>query len=128
MIVRTLIAAAFTVALVQPAAAAERAPFTQAAFKAAQAQGRPVVVDVAAWWCPVCRSQHIKIKRITADHRFDRLLILRLDYDKQKADWRALGVKKQATLIGYRGHQEVGRVAFQTNEALIADLLTKTVQ
>ena len=123
-----LLAIVAVVAVAQPALAVERKPFTAATLQAAQAQGRPILVDVAAWWCPVCKSQEAKIKRITADPRFDKLLILRLDYDKQKNEWRALGASKQATLIGYKGRQEVGRIAFQTNEALIADLLGKTVQ
>lgn len=128
MISRLMLAAMAAAAIVQPALAAERKPFTAAALEAAQAQGRPVLVDVAAWWCPVCRSQNAKIKRITAAPRFNNLLILRLDYDKQKNEWKALGASKQATLIGYKGRQEVGRIAFQTNEKLIADLLDKTVQ
>lgn len=128
MLTRMMLTAMAVLVVAQPAMAVERKPFTAAALKAAQAQGRSVLVDVAAWWCPVCLSQEAKIKRITADPRFDKLLILRLDYDKQKNEWRALGANKQATLIGYRGRQEVGRIAFQTNEALIADLLGKTVQ
>ena len=128
MFTRILIAAAATLAVAQPALAVERQPYSVAALTSAQAQGRSVLVDVAAWWCPVCRSQEAKIKRITANPQFAKLLILRLDFDKQKNEWRALGANRQATLIGYKGRQEVGRVAFQTNEAIIADLLQKTVQ
>ena len=128
MISRLMLAAVAAAAIAQPALAAERKPFTAAALHAAQAQGRPVLVDVAAWWCPVCKSQNAKVKRITAAPRFNNLLILRLDYDKQKNEWKALGASKQATLIGYKGRQEVGRIAFQTDENLIADLLNKTVQ
>lgn len=128
MLTRTMLTAMAVLVVAQPAMAVERKPYTAAALQSAQAQGRSVLVDVAAWWCPVCKSQEAKIKRITADPRFDKLLILRLDYDKQKNEWRALGASKQATLIGYKGRQEVGRIAFQTNEALIADLLGKTVQ
>ena len=128
MLARIFIAAAATIAAAQPVLAVERQPYSVAALQSAQAQGRPVLVDVAAWWCPVCKSQEAKIKRITADPKFTKLLILRLDFDGQKNEWRALGANRQATLIGYKGRQEVGRVAFQTDEALIADLLRKTVQ
>ena len=128
MFARILIAAAATIVAAQPALAVERQPYSAAALHSAQAQGRSVLVDVAAWWCPVCKSQEAKIKRITADPRFAKLLILRLDFDGQKNEWRALGANKQATLIGYKGRREVGRVAFQTDEALIADLLGKTIR
>lgn len=121
-------AATLALAITSPALAAERQPYTPAALAAAQAQGRPVLVDVAAWWCPVCASQERTIKAITASPQYDKLLILKLNYDKQKPEWRALGVSKQATLIGYRGRQEVGRVAFQTNKELIGNLLAATVK
>ncbi len=128
MLARIVIAAAATIIAAQPALAVERQRYSVAALQSAQAQGRPVLVDIAAWWCPVCKSQEAKIKRITADPIFTKLLILRLDFDGQKKEWRALGANRQATLIGYKGRQEVGRVAFQTDEGLIADLLRKTVQ
>lgn len=128
MSVLRIVAATLALAVTSPALAAERQPFTPAALAAAQAQGRPVLVDVAAWWCPVCASQERTIKAITAAPQYDKLLILKLNYDKQKPEWRALGVSKQATLIGYRGRQEVGRVAFQTNKELIGTLLAATVK
>lgn len=128
MLARIVIAAAVAFAAAQPALAVERQAFSAAALRSAQASGRAVLVDVAADWCPVCRSQHAKITRITADPKYRKLLILRLDFDKQKEEWRALGANRQATLIGYKGSREVGRIAFQTDEKLIADLLGKTVQ
>ncbi|MFM9935393.1 MAG: thioredoxin, partial [Novosphingobium sp.] len=58
--------AAVAFAFAAPAAAAERQPYTPAALAAAQAKGRPVLVDVKAWWCPVCASQSRTIKAATA--------------------------------------------------------------
>ncbi len=115
------------VSFAAPAAAAERQPFTPAALAAAQASGRPILVDVKAWWCPVCASQGRTIKETTAAPQYNNLLILSINYDKQKADWKALGVQKQSTLIGYRGGHEVGRVVYMTNKAAINALLAKTI-
>ena len=109
MIARILLAAVATLSAAQPALAVERQPSSVAALQSAQAHGRSVLVDVAADWCPVCKSQEAKIERLTADRRFAKLLILRLDFDSQKAEWRALGANRQATLIGYKGRREVGR-------------------
>ena len=124
--------ALFSVAALASASAAnaaEERKFDAATFAAAQAAGRPVLIDVAAWWCPVCASQGRTIKAVTKGNpAYDKLLILRIDYDGQKAEWRKLGVLKQATLIGYHGTKEVGRVAFQTNKELIGNLLAATIK
>lgn len=109
------------------AAAAERQPYTPAALAAAQAKGRPVLVEVKAWWCPVCASQGRTIKATTAAPQYNNLLILSINYDTQKADWKALGAQKQSTLIGYSGAREVGRVVYTTDKAAINGLLAKTI-
>ncbi len=40
-----------------PASAADWKPFTQAEFSAAQKDGKPILVDIFAPWCPTCRAQ-----------------------------------------------------------------------
>ena len=125
--IRHALAAAAMIA-VAPAYAAEARDFTQAEFSAAQAANRPVLVDVAAWWCPVCASQGRTIKAVTAAPQYKNLLILRVNYDKQKDVWRGLGASKQGTLIAYRGKQETGRSAFQTDKTQIANLIATTVR
>lgn len=84
-------------------------PFTTAALKAAQAAGKPVLVDAYASWCPTCRKQAPTIDALASDPAFDQLLILRLDYDKQSAEKRALGIVQQSTLIAFHGGKETGR-------------------
>lgn len=110
-----------------PAQAVERQPYTAAALAAAQAKGRPILVEVKAWWCPVCASQTRTITATTAAPQYKDLLILSINYDKQKADWKALGAQKQSTLIAYRGSRELGRVVYTTDKAQINALLAKTV-
>lgn len=121
------LAAAAAASFATPALAAERQAYTPAALAAAQAQGRPILVEVKAWWCLVCASQGRTIKATTAAPAYDKLLILSIDYDTQKDYWKALGATKQSTLIGYKGKQEVGRVVYMTNKQLINDLLAKTI-
>ena len=53
-----------------PAQAADFAKFDRAAFDAAQAQGRPILIDVHAWWCPVCGSQARTIKRVVTPEAY----------------------------------------------------------
>ena len=114
------------VAVVSPAHAAIETPYNTGEVATAQAKGEPILIDVAAWWCPVCASQHSTIKRLVADKRYDKLHIFKLNYDTQKAEWHALGVHRQATLIAYNGKQEVGRVEYQTDADLIQKLLIST--
>jgi thioredoxin 1 len=84
-------------------------PFTTAALKAAQDAGQSVLVDAYASWCPTCRKQAPTIDAMANDPAFDKLLILRLDYDNQTAEKRALGITTQSTLIAFHGSKEVGR-------------------
>lgn len=109
-----------------PVQAAEFADFDRAAFEAAQAQGRPILLDVHAWWCPVCGSQARTIKRLATPEAYTKLIVFRINYDTQKDVWRSFGVTKQATLIAFHGRRETGRIAFMTDKAKIADLLAAT--
>ena len=86
-----------------------------------------VLVEVKAWWCPVCASQGRTIAATTAAPLYNKLLILSINYDTQKAEWKALGAQKQSTLIGYSGAREVGRVVYTTDKAAINGLLAKTI-
>ena len=120
-------ALALSIALSVPAHAVTEVKFTPAAFAKAQAEGKPVLIDVAAWWCPVCLSQNRTIKRITANPAYNKLTIFKINYDSQKPEWQSLGVAKQGTLIGFIGKREVARVAFETDEAKIGGLLSAIV-
>ena len=120
-------AALVALSIAAPAAAVERQPYTPAALAAAKAKGRPVLVEVKAWWCPVCASQGRTIAETTAAPKYASLLILSINFDTQKADWQALGAQKQSTLIGYRGAREVGRVVYTTDKAQINGLLATII-
>jgi thioredoxin 1 len=128
MIRTALFAIAATVAATVPAQAATTQKFDRAAFTAAQAQGRPILVEVKAWWCPVCASQGRTIAAATKSPEFNKLVIFEINYDSQKAEWKSFNVRKQATLIGFRGTREVGRIEFQTDKALIGNLLSTVVR
>ena len=109
-----------------PAAAAEFKPFDRATFDAAQKAGRPVLVEVNAWWCPVCASQSGTIKATVTDPAYANLLILRINFDKQKEEWKAFNVTKQSTLIAFKRGREVGRVSYITDKDKIRNLLALT--
>jgi thioredoxin-like negative regulator of GroEL len=112
-----------------PALAAEppAQPFDQQAFDAALAEGRPVLVEISAPWCPVCKTQKEILADLLAEARFARMLLLEVDFDSRKDVVRALGAQAQSTLIVYAGGAEVGRSVGDTNpesvEALLAQAL-----
>jgi thioredoxin-like negative regulator of GroEL len=110
-----------------PSRAAEFKEFDASAFAAAESQGRPVLLDVSAWWCPVCASQNATIKQTVGAAAYAKLLILHIDFDRQEAIWRGFDVVKQATLIGFKGKREVGRLEFVTDKDQIKSLLNTVV-
>jgi thioredoxin 1 len=120
-----LIAVAWTVT--GAAAAAEYRAFDQAAFAQAQAQGRPILVEVFAPWCPTCRAQSPIVRTIAADAAFANLVVFRVDYDNQREEWRALDVRRQSTLIAYNGARETGRLVAATSPDRIETLMRSAI-
>lgn len=110
------------IALAAPAIAQPIQPFSTAALKAAQAKGQSVLVDAYASWCPICRKQEPIINALSKDRAFDKLLILRLDYDNQNAEKRELGIVQQSTLIAFDGGKETGRLVGVTDAEQIKAL------
>ncbi len=110
-----------------PASAAEWKPFDAASFAQAQKDGKPILVDIFAAWCPVCRAQNPILVQMTREPKFDDLVVFKVDFDNQKDDVRALKATSQSTLIVYKGETEKGRSVGDTNQASIAALLDKTL-
>jgi thioredoxin 1 len=101
-------------------------PFTTAALTAAQRAGRPILVDVYASWCPVCRAQQPTIDRLVADPANANVVFLRLDFDTQRRERTALRATMQSTLIAYRGRRETGRLQGVSDAARITRLVAST--
>lgn len=120
-----LIAVAWTVT--GAAAAAEYRAFDQAAFAQAQSEGRPILVEVFAPWCPTCRAQSPIVRTIAADVAFANLVVFRIDYDNQRDEWRALNVRRQSTLIAYDGARETGRLVAATSPDRIETLMRSAI-
>jgi thiol:disulfide interchange protein len=110
------------IALAASAIAQPIQPFSTATLKAAQAKGQSVLVDAYASWCPTCRKQEPIINALSKDRAFDKLLILRLDYDHQNAEKRELGIVQQSTLIAFDGGKETGRLVGVTDAEQIKAL------
>lgn len=109
------------------ASARDKTPFTPAAFEAAQAAGKPILIDVSASWCPTCKAQAPILSKLLGDPRFKNMVAFNVDFDSQKDILRRLNVQRQSTLIIFKGKQEAGRSVADTNYASIEALLAKSM-
>ncbi|WP_375466048.1 thioredoxin family protein [uncultured Methylobacterium sp.] len=109
------------------ARAGEMMAYSQAAFDAAQRAGKPILVEVSAPWCPICRTQKPILAKLSADPRFKDLQIFDIDFDSRKDLLRQLNVRTQSTLIAYKGAIETGRSVGETQPEWIEGLVEKTL-
>ena len=110
-----------------PASAAEWKPFDAAAFAQAQKDGKPILVDIFAAWCPVCRAQNPILTQLTREPKFDDMVVFKIDFDDQKDAVQAVKATSQSTLIVYKGETEKQRSVGDTNPASIAALLNQAL-
>lgn len=108
------------------AQAATVASFTEQAFKSAQADGQPILVDISATWCPTCAQQKPIIDGLAATPTFAKLVILHVDFDTQMDVVRAMGARMQSTLIVFHGATLKGTSVGDTDPASIKALLDKS--
>jgi thiol-disulfide isomerase/thioredoxin len=118
-----VLAASAVLLLSLPASSAEWKEFDAAAFAAAQQEGKPILVDVFAAWCPVCRTQNPILVQLTREPKFKDYVAFKVDFDTQKDALRTLNAQRQSTLIVFKGEQETGRSVGDTNPGSIEALL-----
>ena len=110
-----------------PALAFDARPFDGKAFEAAQASGKPVLLEITAPWCPTCRAQKPILEKLGAEQKFAPIVAFTIDFDSQKDLLRKFNVRAQSTLISFKGKQEVARSTGETTEAAIEDQLDKSI-
>ncbi|EFI53328.1 MULTISPECIES: thioredoxin family protein [Afipia] len=120
-----MLAMSLSIAISQTALAATEAPYTQQAFAASQHEGKPILVDISASWCPTCAKQRPIIDRLVENPAFGDLVIYKVDFDTQKDVVRSFGAQTQSTLIVFRGPKEKGRSVGDTDPDSIKALLLK---
>jgi len=119
------LALCLAVAAAPVARAATEAQFTQQAFAASQHEGKPILIDISATWCPTCAKQRPILSQLMADPAFKDLVVYQVDFDSQKDVVRALGAQMQSTLVVFHGGAEKGRSTGDTNAQSIKALLQK---
>lgn len=109
-------------------AAATGSAFESEAFRAMQAEKKPVLLHVHATWCRTCKAQAPILESLMKEPAFANVRLLEIDFDQQKEVLRQFNVVKQGTLIAYRGVDERGRSIGDTSEAGIRTLLERLIQ
>jgi len=122
---RIMSLAAVVVALAATALAQEPKPFDREVFEKARADGKTVLVDFHAGWCPVCKKQAEVLPQVLKQDKFRQVLVLKADYDSEKELKQQLKVSHQSTLVLFKGEKEVGREQGITTASAIGDLLKK---
>jgi thiol-disulfide isomerase/thioredoxin len=108
------------------ARAAEKVNYDANSFAAAQAAGKPILVEIHATWCPTCKAQAPILSDLEKQDKFRNLTVFHVDFDSQKDAVKAFGARMQSTLITFKGSLETGRSVGDTNPSSIAALLDKT--
>jgi thioredoxin 1 len=103
------------------------APFSQAAFDKAVADGGPVVVQFHADWCPTCKTQEPIVAKLLAEPRMKGVQLFVADFDKEKALKKSLRVSTQSTFVVFKGGKEVARSTGQTTRDTIEGTFAKAL-
>jgi len=102
-------------------------PFDQAGFEAAQAAGKPILVEIHADWCPTCRVQEPIVSGLMRNRENAGFVVLRVDFDNQKDVVKRLRAQYQSTLIVFKGTKEVSRSTGETRKDAIAAQLARAL-
>lgn len=115
-------------ALASIASAGQIKPYTQAEFDRLTHDGKPVVIDVSATWCPTCKAQKPIVESLMAQPAYKDVTVLSVDFDAEKPTLRKFKVSMQSTLVAFKGQKEVGRSTGDTTPEGLEGLIKKTVQ
>jgi thiol:disulfide interchange protein len=109
------------------ALAGEIKPYSQAELDKLAAEGKPILLDIRADWCPTCAAQAPVIRELMAQNKYKDVTTFTIDFDKDTALLKAYNVPAQSTLIVMLGKQEKGRSVGDTRREEIENLLSNVV-
>ncbi len=73
--------------------------FTQPAYEAAIADGKTVILDFHADWCPTCRANEPIVESVFSSNTDTNIVGFKVNYDTEIALRRAFNVQSQSTFI-----------------------------
>lgn len=117
------IAAMFAAVPMAAQAQAQFVQYSESGFAAAQREGRTIIVDVHADWCPTCRAQSPILRELRDDPRLANALFVRVDFDSERAFLRAHRIPRQSTILVFQGREETGRSIAETNRTRLRNFV-----
>ena len=125
-LVKTITFIALSVVL-SIATAGEIKPFNQQDFDKLTQEGKPVVLDISATWCPTCKAQNPILDGLMKQPAYKNVTLMTIDFDSEKPTLKTFKVNTQSTLIAFKGDKEVGRSVGDTTSSGLESLVKKTV-
>ena len=122
-----LLAAAVLSLAATAVSALEIKSYSPELLSVAQAAGKPVALHFHTDWCPVCRVQEEVFDKLESERGFAMILLV-VDYDKERELRRKLNVRTQSTVIVYRGNVEKARLAGETSAEKLKTALRSALQ
>ncbi len=113
--------------LMSLAMAGDIKPFNQKDFDRLTHEGKPVVLDISATWCPTCKEQKPIIDGLMKQPAYKDVTLMTLDFDTAKPTLKKFKVTMQSTLVAFKGDKEVGRSVGDTTPEGLEGIIKKTV-
>jgi len=113
--------------LMSLAMAGDIKPFNQKDFDKLSHEGKPVVLDISATWCPTCKEQKPIIDGLMKQPAYKDVTLMTIDFDTAKPTVKKFKVTMQSTLVAFKGDKEVGRSVGDTTPEGLEGLIKKTV-
>ena len=101
--------------------------FDAAAFKAAQAAGETIIIEITAKWCGPCQRQRQVVAKLLEKPEFAKLMMFDADYDAHKKDLLEINALHLTTLILYSDGKEVARSSGETSPEAIEAFFRKAL-
>lgn len=104
-------------------AARDWTPYSPDVLAAAQEKNEIVLVDVHADWCPACKAQKPILEELRADPALENVVFIKVNFDEDKAFLKDHKVQRQATILMFKGKEELGRTVFETDRERLREFV-----
>jgi thioredoxin 1 len=101
--------------------------FTKSRFDAAQQAGRSILVEVSAPRCLACKLQRAINDSFVAKPEFMSAALFEVEFDSQKDVPARFDVRRQSTLIAFKGRSEMNRSTGETKVGAVETILETTI-
>ncbi|MDX1957231.1 MAG: thioredoxin family protein [Leptospiraceae bacterium] len=111
--------------LISQTISAESIEFSKESFAKAKSEGKTIVLDVYAWWCPVCNIQKSRLDSILNEEKMFKDFVYYKINNSDSLSKQELDVTSRGTLIIYKGQTEVNRLVLEADKEKILQFLKK---